>query len=87
LHGLIDTICDPVTGWLQYILDSISNMQLPLNHPLDISHYLGVFALLGPAWVSFIINACLMAFIYVVCFIVVSHQGLFVKFKDTIKWW
>jgi hypothetical protein len=87
MKSLIDTILNPVLSWLTGIYNSLTELQVPLSHPLDISKYLGAFALLGPGWISFIVNACLMAFIYVVCFIIVAQHGLYLKFKDTIKWW
>lgn len=87
MRNLIDTIFYPVLSWLTGIYTNLDNLSVPLSRPLDVKKYLGIFSLLGPAWTSFIINVLLMAFIYMVCFIIVAQQGLFVKFKNTIKWW
>lgn len=85
--GLIDTIFHPVLNWLNEILFSIMTLEVPLSHPLDIAKYLGPFALLGNYWISFIVTVGTLAFIYVISYIVVSQHGLFMKFKNTIKWW
>lgn len=87
MKGIIDTIFKPILNWLDMIFTSIRELSVPLAHPLDISQYLGVFGYLGPAWISFITTACALAFIYVVCFIVVAQKGLVIKFKDLVKWW
>lgn len=85
--ALIDTIFGPVIGWLISIRSSINDLSVPMSRPINISNYLGPFALLGPYWITFISTACVFAFIYIVAFIVMSSQGLFIKFKDSIKWW
>lgn len=87
MKGLIDTIFYPVLNWLNSILSSIMSLDVPLSHPLDIAKYLGPFAYLGPYWISFVVTVGTLAFVYVICFIVVSQHGLFMKFKNTIKWW
>lgn len=87
MRNFIDTLFYPLLNWLNGIYTNLSSLSVPLSHPLDIKKYLGIFSILGPGWVSFIVNICLMAFIYMVCFMIVAQQGLFVKFKNTIKWW
>lgn len=87
MRNFIDTVFNPLLNWLNSIYNNLSELSVPLSHPLDISKYLGVFALLGGGWISFIVNVCLMAFIYIVCFIIVAQNGLYLKFKDSIKWW
>lgn len=87
MKPLIDTIFGPVLAWLTNIQNYISELKVPLARPLDISQYLGPFAMLGPYWVTFISTACVLAFIYVVTFIIVLNQGVFIKFKETVKWW
>lgn len=85
--ALIDTIFGPVLNWLIQIKMYLLQSSVPLARPLNISQYLGPFALLGPYWLTFITTACFMAFVYVVMFIVMASQGTFIKFKDSIKWW
>lgn len=87
MRNFIDTVVSPLLNWLNTVYNSIKDLEVPLSRPLDITNYLGIFAYLGPGWISFIVNACLLAFIYIVAFIIVSQQGLFIKFKNTIKWW
>lgn len=85
--ALIDTIFNPVIAWLFSIRSYISELSVPLSRPLNITQYLGPFALLGPYWITFISTACVFAFIYIVAFIVMMLQGTYLKFKDSIKWW
>lgn len=85
--ALIDTIFNPVIAWLMSIRENISQLSVPASRPVPISNYLGPFALLGPYWITFIGTVCVLAFIYAVSFLVVASQGLFIKFKDTVKWW
>jgi hypothetical protein len=87
LKGIIDTIFSPFLNWLNSIYNSIMSLEVPLSRPINIGEYLGIFGYLGPYWISFIVTAGLLGFIYIVCFIVVAQQGLIIKFKDTIKWW
>lgn len=87
MHNFIDTIFYPVTSWLSSMSSHLSELSVPLSHPIPIQKYLGIFSLLGGAWTSFIVNACLMAFIYMVCLLIVAQNGLFLKFKNNIKWW
>jgi hypothetical protein len=87
MRALIDTVFNPVLNWLNKISSYILHLSVPVARPLDISQYLGPFALLGPYWISFITTVCALAFIYMVCFIIVASQGTFIKWKDTIKWW
>lgn len=87
MKGVIDTVFFPILNWLNQIYSSIMNLIVPVSRPIDIAQYLGVFAYLGPYWITFITTACVLAFVYMVCFLVVAYNGLFIKFKDTIKWW
>lgn len=87
MRALIDSIFYPLLKWLSNIDSYIDKLSVPMARPLDISVYLGPFALLGPYWITFISTACLFGFIYIVVFIIMSSTGLSIKFKDLIKWW
>lgn len=85
--ALIDSIFAPLLGWLLMIKTYINQLSVPLARPINISNYLGPFVLLGPYWMTFISTAAFLGFVYVVTFIVMSANGMAIKFKDTIKWW
>lgn len=87
MRALIDTIFNPVLNWLLSIQGFISELHVPFSRPINIGDYLGPFALLGPYWLTFITTGCVMAFVYMVVFIIMASDGMFIKFKDTIKWW
>lgn len=87
MKSIIDTIFNPVLNWLDKIISAIQDLSVPVSRAIDINVYLGPLALLGPYWVTFITTVCFLAFVYMVTFIIVAQQGLFIKFKDTIKWW
>lgn len=85
--ALIDTIFGPVINWLIRIKEMIRELSVPLARPINISDYLGPFAHLGPYWILFISTGAALGFIYLVAFMITASQGLFIKFKDTVKWW
>lgn len=85
--ALIDTIFAPFLEWLIKIKTFIQMLSVPASRPLNISNYLGPFALLGPYWMTFITTAAFLGFVYIVVFLIVSTNGLSLKFKETIKWW
>lgn len=85
--ALIDTIFAPFLNWLIQIRSYISDLSIPMARPLQVADYLGPFALLGGYWISFISMAFALGFIYIVAFIIMSLNGLTIKFKDLIKWW
>lgn len=87
MKSLIDTVFNPLIAWLTSISSSISKLSVPLARPIDISQYLGPFAYLGPYWITFISTACVLAFVYIVCFLIVAQRGMIIHFKDMIKWW
>lgn len=87
MRNLIDTIFSPVLNWLHSISSAISQMAVPLARPLDISKYFGYFGMLGSGWQDFIKTVCALAFIYCICYLVVTQVDLFRKFKDAVKWW
>jgi len=87
LIALIDTIFNPVLDWLIDIRLYLIKASVPVSRPINISNYLGIFAHLGPYWITFISTAFVLGFTYVVIYIVMSAQGLYAKFKDSVKWW
>jgi hypothetical protein len=87
MRAIIDTIFSPLLNWLIGINQSIQDMSVPLARPINVSDYFGVFAHFGAGWTSFVTTICTLAFIYGMCFIVVTQIGLLIKFKDVIKWW
>lgn len=87
MRALIDTIFNPVLTWLQSIIVAIDSLSIPFSRPLNISNYFGYFSLFGNGWVFFIKTVTTLAFMYGVTYIVVTQMGLFIKFKDMIKWW
>lgn len=87
MRALIDTVFGPVLDWLQMIFDYIMKLSVPVSHPIDLSKYFGFFQYMGSAWMSFVTTVVSLVFIYGVAFVVVNFQSLFIKFKETIKWW
>lgn len=87
MKELFDSIFKPLLKWLNMIYTNITQLQVPFSYSFDIGKYLGVFAHLGQYWITFIATAGFLAFCYVVVLIVVSSQGLIIKFKDMVKWW
>ncbi|MND45548.1 hypothetical protein D3C76_316290 [compost metagenome] len=87
MRNFIDTIFNPVLGWLGSISSGLRSLSVPVARPLDFGRYFGQFSFLGPKWITLITTICALGFIYLILFFVLSNVGLFRKFKDMIKWW
>jgi hypothetical protein len=87
MRALIDSVFKPVLNWLQNIYDSISDLIVPISRPLNVDNYFGVFGYFGSGWQDFAETVCVLAFIYVVCYVIVTQIELLRKFKDLVKWW
>lgn len=87
MRNLIDTIFGPVLIWLNNISSSISSLSVPVSRPINFGRYFGHLSFLGPHWITFITTVCTLAFIYFVIYLIKTQSGLFIKFKDMIKWW
>lgn len=87
MKGLIDSVFGPVIEFLTTILTFIEELSVPVSRPFDPSNYLAPLTLLGPYWFNFVTTVCMLAFIYVVVFLIVAYNGMYIKFKDNIKWW
>lgn len=87
MHNFIDTIFNPVIGWLDSIAANLRSLSVPVSRPLDFGRYFGQFSFLGPAWTTLITTICTLGFIYFVLFFIMANAGLFQKFKDKIQWW
>lgn len=86
MNALIDTIFNPVLGWLAQMAKYLSDLSVPASRPLRISDYLGVFAYLY-GWITVITTLFALVFVYFVCYIIMTYSSLFIRFKDTVKWW
>lgn len=87
MRNLIDTIFGPVLSWLNNISTSIRELSVPVSRPIDPSRYFGYFSFLGPHWVTLVTTILTLGFIYLVVYFIVTNIGLFMKFKNMIKWW
>ena len=87
MRNFIDTLFDPVLGFLNPIAASLRNLSVPLSRPLDLGKYFGYFSFLGPAWMTVITTTCTLAFIYLTLYFIMNSQGLYQRFKDSVKWW
>lgn len=87
MRDFIDTLFHPVTGWLIDTKKYLSELFVPAAQVLNLDNYLGYVSWLGPQWKSFIVTACMFAFIYGITFLIATNIGVFRKFKDMVKWW
>lgn len=85
--ALIDTIFNPVIGWLDSIRSILLKASVPSQYRLPIGNYLRHFALLGPGWMAFIGSLVVLSAIYGYVYVASSGIGLFERFKNIIKWW
>lgn len=87
MKDLIDTIFNPVIGWLDGIIEMIIKLSVPVGKGINFSYYLSPFYALGPYWSTFILTTFTLGGIYLIAYIISSQGGLFIKFKEFIKWW
>jgi hypothetical protein len=87
MRNLVDLIFSPVLSWLTSIYGHIRSLSIPVSRPLDLGRYLGHLSFMGPQWRLLITTVCTLAFIYLIIYLVRTQAGLFLKFKDFIKWW
>lgn len=87
LRDLIDSIFAPVYGFLNFVLLKIQSVSLVASRGLNLDYFLGPVALLGPEWVGLIktIIACIT--LLTVVFVSTKGFGLYLKFKEGVKWW
>lgn len=86
MKALIDTVFNPILGWLSSIADLLSDMSVPASRGLDLSNYIGFLAYFGK-WSTVFTTLILFLFIYSVTYVLVAQLGLLQRFKDLIKWW
>lgn len=87
MKPFIDTIFSPVLGWLLSIKNMLTSLSVPLSRPVPVQQFLGPFGLFGPYWSTFVGTICALAFIYVVVYLIKNASGLYLQFKQAIKWW
>lgn len=87
MRSIVDTIFAPVINWLNSIIGFLQNLSVPLARPLDLSKYFGYFSILGAHWMTLITTVCALSFIYMITYLIVANWGLFIKFKNGLKWW
>jgi hypothetical protein len=87
MRALIDSIFNPLLNWLTNIQNQLNDLSVPLSRPLNIDNYFGYFGLFGQGWQDFITTTCTLAFLYGICYVIVTQIELLRKFKDLIKWW
>lgn len=87
MRSIVDSVIGPLLTWLIDVYDRIMQLSVPLSRPIDFGKYFGYFTFLGAEWLLLISQTALLAFIYLVAYIVMSNIGLLRKFKDLIKWW
>ena len=85
--ALVDTIFDPILGWIDKVIEILQMAIVPVARPFDPSDYLGIYGQIGQGWIGFITSGLVMCFIYVVIYIVMAKSGVYLKFKKSVKWW
>lgn len=85
--ALIDTIFTPVLNWLTQIINYLHSATIPTSYTLEIGSLFAPFAMISPAWALLITNIFIMIVTYSIIYISMNATGLYLQFKEAIKWW
>lgn len=84
---LIDLFFTPIIDLLTIIRASLSQAIIIARQGLNVEYYLGYIAPLGPVWVAVITRLFFCSFLVVLILITKTGWSLYLKLKDSIKWW
>lgn len=84
---LIDLFFNPIVNLLLNVRGSLSQAIIVAKQGLNVGYYIGYIAPLGPVWVALITRLFFCSFLVVIILISKTGWGLYLKIKDSIKWW
>lgn len=87
MKDIIDTIFDPLIQVLNQIITLFSDLSVPASRGLNISDFLPQIGLLPNGWIIFVETIIMLSVIYMITYVIMAYKGLFLKFKDAIKFW
>ena len=85
--ALIDTVFSPVLNWLTQIYNYLINVNIPTFHALNLGNIFRPLNMISPAWSFLISNVFVMAVAYLIIHLVIGGSDLYLRFKNSIKWW
>lgn len=84
---LIDLFFEPIVNLLLNVRGSLAQTIIVAKQGLNINYYIGYIAPLGPVWVALITRLFFCSFIVVIILVAKTGWGLYLKIKESIKWW
>lgn len=85
--ALIDTIFSPVMNWLSQIISYLHSATIPKSYSLELGSLFAPLNMISPSWTLLITNIFIMFVTYSIVYISVNGTGLYLQFKEAIKWW
>ncbi|MGC5328956.1 hypothetical protein [Brevibacillus sp. SYSU BS000544] len=87
MRNFIDSLFNPASQFLQGIRDSLLKYSVGRNKPIELDSFFSPFALLGTSWVVLIKAVMLSLFSITMLYVAIGARGVYLYFKESIKWW
>lgn len=84
---LIDLFFNPIINLLLSIRTYLAQAIIIARQGLNIEYYIGFIAPLGPVWVALITRLFFCSLLVVIILVAKTGWGLYLKIKESIKWW
>lgn len=87
MHALIDSIFNPITGFLQMGIDYLDRISLISSRGLYLGNFLGPVAFLGQKWTMLLTNLVAAAILLATVAVTVTVWRGYLQAKSGLKWW
>ena len=84
---IIDLVFFLIISTLENIKDTLEQASIIAAQGLNIEYYLGYIAPLGENWLNLVQHVFYCSLIIVIILITKSGWTLYLKIKDSVKWW
>lgn len=87
MQEVIDLVFSPVVSVLQQAVAWLSSARLMAFRGININHYLGYVAWLGPTWLGVVQTTITCAYLVALVHVSLAAWGLYLRLKAGVKWW
>lgn len=87
MKNFIDSLFAPATQFLVSIKTSLLQFAIEKNKPIDLDSFFSPFAMMGSSWVVLIKAVLISLFSITVLYLAIGARGIYLYFKEGIKWW
>lgn len=84
---IIDSFFDPIIEILITARDRLDYISMVAARGLNLDYFLGPVSMLGPEWRALIASVVASAFLIVTILTARKVYGMYLAFKEGVKWW